>query len=100
MRPCRRQNSVERATRSFSEVGQIAIQISKPIGRQDAGPAAIGENCKPFAIEPGMARQYFRSAEQLVELAHTQHACASERRFIRRIAAGQRARVRLRRLGT
>ena len=100
MRPCGRQNSVERPKRGFGELGQATIQISKPIGRQDAGATAIGENCKPFAIEPRMARQYLRSAEQLVELAHTQHACASERGFIRCIGAGQRARVRLRRLGT
>ena len=53
VRPCGRQNSVERPKRGFGELGQVAIQISKPIGRQDAGPTAIGENGKPVAVERG-----------------------------------------------
>ena len=99
VRPCGRQNSVERPKRGFGKLGQVAIQISKPIGRQDAGATAIGENGKAVAVEPRLARKDLRSAEKLVELAYTQHACASERRFIGGIGAGQRARVRLRRLG-
>ena len=44
--------------------------------------------CVLAAIEPRMARKYLRSAEQLVEFAHTQHACTSERGFIRGVGAG------------
>ena len=47
----------------------------------------------------GCRAQDLGGAEQLVELAHAQHARAPERGFIGGIAARQRARVRLRRLG-
>ena len=99
MRPGRRQDGVERRFRRIGDARESAVVIAEPIRGQNAGAAAVGQDGQPVADDARVPRQDLGGAEQIVELAHAQHAGAPECGLIGRIRARQRPRVRQRGLG-
>ena len=57
VRPCRRQDGVERrASVASVSLARLPSRSAEPIGREHAGAAAIGEDGEPVASEPRMPR--------------------------------------------
>src|SRR5581483_6110092 len=98
-RPGGGQNGVERRLRSLRQGGETAVVVAEAVGGEHTGAAAVGENGEPVAEEARVARQDLGGAEEVVELAHPEHAGTPEGRLVGGIRAGQRAGVRKRRLG-
>ena len=100
MRPGRRQRLIELIQCRFGQLGQTDADIDRQIGRHHTGAAAVGDDGEAVADRLDMRRKRARASEQLHDRLHPHHAGAAHQRIEHRVGAGQRAGMRLRRLGT
>ena len=98
-RPDRRQRRIELLHGLRRNAGESAAKIDEPIHGQHADPAAVGEDRQPLARKRPHPPERLGRGKQLVEIEHPQQAGAAKRGVVDRIGTGERAGMRLRRLG-
>ena len=98
-RPDRRQRRIEPRHRVRGNAGERPAEIHEPIDGEHADATTIGENRQTLARKRPHPPERLGCGEQLVEIEHPQQAGAAERRVVDRVRTGERAGMRLRRLG-
>ncbi len=98
-RPDRRQHGIEAFHRGGRELGERAAEIGKPVDREHADAAAIGQDRQTPARKRPHHPERLGRGEQLVEIEHAQQPGAPERRVVDGVRTGERAGMGLRRLG-
>ncbi|MGY4553101.1 hypothetical protein ACVMDO_008530 [Bradyrhizobium sp. USDA 4513] len=91
--PARRQHLVEPFDGLRRQCRRNAAELGQPVGREDAEPAAIGQDRQSVAARNEAAAKQFGAIEQLTQVVDAQHAGATECGVVDRIGAGQRAGV-------
>ena len=81
---------MRRRARVVAETGERAAELAQPIGRHNAGPAPVREDCKALCCKLGMAGKHLGSAEKLVKLANAQQPGTAKSSFICSVGASKR----------
>ena len=84
---------------SGRNAGKSAAKIDEAVHGQDSDPSAIREDRQPLAQKWSHPPERLGGGKQFVEVEHSQQPGAAKRRFVDRIGTGERAGMRLRRLG-
>ena len=92
--PGRRQHGIELGDCLSAQRRKPPALLDQPVGRQDAGTAAIGDDGEPVAALRRAAGKRGGGVEQFLDLVDAQHAGAPERRFVDDVGARQRAGMR------
>ena len=89
--PGRRQHRVELLARLGHDRRGNSAQFDKPIDRENADAAAIGQDRQPLSRRLLDTPERLGAVEQFAKIRHPQHSGAAERGVIDRVRAGQRA---------
>jgi hypothetical protein len=92
----RGQGGLQQLLRGRGELAQVEPDLVDPVGRQHAGPAAVGDHGQPLAHRAVARGQALGRGEQLDEGAHAHRARAAQRGVEHVVAAHDGRAVRLR----
>ena len=93
LRPCRRQDLVERVEGLLGDRRDLAAIVDHAVDGENAGATAIGDDAQPPALDGREAGERLGGLEQLFQVGDAQQTGAAEGGVGRAVAAGQRAGV-------